>query len=224
MAERMVSDRGAAFSEETRNPHRSRDEKVLINLQSLVADSLEVDWRNYETEGIMPMRKKNEPVGFAPKYVACPAPVKINPAGGWDPDNIKRCKKTPPGNYSGKQQRVWAYVHMLEEHVDWWIEVNSMPNDPQRAGETRPPLHTKATLPGWVDLSDPNALRTAEMTEFERAVEEQKKKYRGTVNRQANAKKARESIGTKGSGNVSEEPNEQMVVRGDTDKEEEGES
>jgi len=129
---------------------------------------------------------------------------------------------------SGKEQRVWAYVHMMEEHVDWWIEVNSMADDELRGGDTRPPKHTNARLPYWQDVDDPNAERALEMTEFERAVAEQKKKYHGTLAKQENIKKAQEAKRKKDEKNRADYIDEQMEEPEQTmiepEGEEEGES
>jgi len=227
MAERMMAERATGDTGEAKNPHKTRDELVLENLKYLVADNLEIDWRFYKSQGLMPMRKKNEAVGFSPAYCPCPAPVKIDKNGDWSPANTKRCKKQPPGNMSGKEQRVWAYVHMMEAHVPWWIEVNSLKDDPQRDGETRPPKHTNARLPYWQDIDDPNAERALEMTEFERAVEKQKASYNNSLRKQDvmnNARAAKKKAKDKERADFVDEKMVETPEQTMVEKEEEGES
>jgi len=91
MPEQMMDARAKNETGESRNPHAQRDQAVLENLKYLVAEALELDWRFYKSQGIMPMRKKNEAVGFSPVYEPCPAPVKISASGDWSPSNCKRC-------------------------------------------------------------------------------------------------------------------------------------
>lgn len=187
--ERMVVDtRGD--DKDARNPHAIRDREVRENLKHSYGVEAEAAWRFYDHVGYMPMTSLKDKVDFNPNYVGCPAPIKIDRHGGWEPENCERCNMTPPIDKTGKEQRVWAIAHHKLRHADDWIARHSTVDEKNRNGAMRPPSSTRVEFDAWV--AEGESLRDREKTDLELAIKQQEEAMEQSERQSANMKRINE--------------------------------